>query len=88
MLSTFSKVTLSVLGFILTIAIAPALAAIPAECNNRIVPANDKWEPLAPGCRRLTCNPMYKVAQDDKGTYCIQQFGCGIYCKPKTQPEN
>jgi len=67
----------------LLIAMTPAPAAIPVECNNRIVDAHDKWPPLAPGCRRLSCNPMYEEAKDDKGTYCLRRLGCGIYCKPK-----
>jgi hypothetical protein len=64
-------------------AVAPAWAGIPEQCNSRIVHAQDKWEPLAPGCRRLSCNPMYQITRDDKGTYCIEHMDCGVYCKPK-----
>jgi hypothetical protein len=81
MVSTSSK-TACVAAIIVAVA-TPATAAVPEQCNNRIVHAQDKWEPLAPGCRRMSCSPMYRVVRDDKGTYCIQHFGCGIYCKPK-----
>jgi hypothetical protein len=73
----FSAIVLTI------VAITPASATVPAQCGNRLVNAKDSWPPLAPGCRRLACNPMYEIAKDEKGTYCIQHFGCGIYCKPK-----
>jgi hypothetical protein len=61
---------------------AQALGVDPKLCGGRF--ASEPDAPLKPGCRRWDCQLSYRLAQDDKGAYCVRVFACAVYCpKPK-----